>query len=111
MVPRGGRPEIDPLETRIVVGYLIGLASITAVASGAPATMALRISDPDLCIGVDVVDGLVVVTPDRTPPGAAVVEGRAADVVDRLTGRAGGTVAGDPPGLEVLDRFALVLAT
>jgi hypothetical protein len=73
--------------------------------------MALRISDPDLCIGVDVVDGLVVVTPDRTPPGAAVVEGRAADVVDRLTGRAGGTVAGDPPGLEVLDRFALVLAT
>ena len=107
-LPRGEHPGVDPLETQVVVGYLIGLASI---GGATPVTLDLRITDPDLRIGVDVVDGTVTVRPGRVPAGAAVVEGRATDVVDRMTGRTGGVVVGDGTALGVLDRLALVFAT
>jgi uncharacterized protein (TIGR03083 family) len=107
-LPRGEPPEVDPLETEVVVGYLIGLASI---GDATPVALDLRIADPDLRIGVDVVDGAVIVTPERIPPGASVVEGRATDVVDRMSGRTGGVVSGDDIALGVLDRMALVFAS
>jgi uncharacterized protein (TIGR03083 family) len=108
MVPRGDQPVIDPLESAVVVGYLIGFASIT---TDRPIPLDLRIDEPDLRIGVDIVDGVVTITEDHTPGDAAVIEGSAVDVVDRMTGRAGGAVGGDVAGLEILDRFSLVLAT
>ncbi len=108
LLPRGEHPVVDPLEARVVVGYLIGLASITP---GPPIALDLRIADPDLRMGVDVVDGTATVTTGRVPAGAAVVEGRAADVVDRMTGRAGGVISGDDTALGILDQMALVFAT
>jgi len=108
LVPRGEQPPVDPLEAEVVVGYLIGFASISV---DDPVPLELRLREPDLRIGVDVADGTTVVTTGRSPAGAAVVEGRAADVVDRLTGRPGGAVAGADAGLAVLDRFSLVLST
>ncbi len=111
LVPRGGRPVVDPLETRVVLGYLVGLALVASDDDGAPAALELRVTEPDLCLGAEVVDGLTVIRLRRGPDGAAVVEGAAADVVDRMTGRAGGPVTGDDRGLAVLDRFALVLST
>ncbi len=110
-VPRGEVPTIDPLETRVVVGYLVGLALVASDDAGAPAALDLRLTDPELRIGAEVADGIAVIRPDRPPVRAAVVEGGAVDVVDRMTGRAGGPVSGDDAGLAVLDRFALVLAT
>jgi len=107
-LPRGGQPEADPLEAQVVVGYLIGLASI---GDATPVALDLRITDPDLRIGVDVVDGTVTVSPERVPAGASVVEGRATDVVDRMSGRTGGVVSGDDAALGVLDRMALVFAS
>jgi uncharacterized protein (TIGR03083 family) len=108
LVPRGEQPPVDPLEARVVVGYLIGLASIAA---DEPVPLDLRVADPVLRIGVDVVHGITTVTPGNAPAGAAVVEGRASDVVDRMTGRSAGPVGGDARGLGLLDRFALVLST
>jgi len=90
------------------VGYLLGLASIAA---DEPVPLDLRVADPVLRIGVDVVHGITTVTPGNAPAGAAVVEGRASDVVDRMTGRSAGPVGGDARGLGLLDRFALVLST
>lgn len=107
-LPRGEQPEVDPLEAQVVVGYLVGLASI---GGATPVALDLRITDPDLRIGVDVGDGTVTVRPGRVPAGASVIEGRAADVVDRTSGRTGGVVVGDDTALGVLDRMALVFAT
>jgi len=114
LVPRGEQPAVDPVEARVVVGYLGGLASIEWAAQGdgtSPVTLGLQVTDPELRIGVQDVDGITVVTPGRTPLGAAAAVGTAADVVDRMTGRDGGPVTGDDAALVVLDRFALVLST
>ena len=111
MVPRGGRPVLDPLEVQVVVGYLIGLAEICTSTADAPVALDLHITDPAMRIGVHVSDGVVVVAPGPSPEGTAALGGRATDVVDRLTGRVGGTVTGDAVALAVLDRFALVLST
>jgi uncharacterized protein (TIGR03083 family) len=108
MLPPGEQPVVDTLETAVVVGYLIGLASL---AHDSPCALELRIDDPDLRIGVDVVDGVVTIAEGDGPSGAAVIEGRAVDVVDRMTGRPAGTVGGDDAGLEILDALASVLAT
>ncbi len=111
LVPRGEQPVVDPLEARVVVGYLAGLAALTSHGSGESVALDVRLADPELRIGVAVVDGVTVITPNRAPTGGSVIEGRAADVVDRMTGRAAGPVGGDATGLAVLDRFALVLST
>jgi len=114
LLPHGEQPVVDALESRVVVGYLCGLASTTwdgPSGPGTPVPLAMRLTDPDLRIGVEVRDGVTVVTPGSAAAGAAVIEGRVADVVDRLTGRAGGPVVGDVDGLAVIDRFALVLST
>jgi uncharacterized protein (TIGR03083 family) len=111
LVPCGAQPVVDPLEAQVVVGYLIGLAEIATGAGAEPIALDLRITDPGMRIGVHGADGVVVVTPGRAPVGAAVLEGRAPDVVDRMTGRRGGPVSGDDAALAVLDRFALVLST
>jgi uncharacterized protein (TIGR03083 family) len=107
MVPRGETPVLDPLEPRVVVRYVLALASVM---SAAGAALDVRLSEPDLRIGVEVVDGVVVVTPDSVPFGAAVVEGSLVDVVDRATGRASGPVRGDDRGLAVLDGLAALMA-
>lgn len=114
MVPRGEQPVVDPLEARVVVGYLCGLAFLGPEPGDGPAggtPLDVRVVDLDLRLGVSDHAGVVTVSDGPVGPGAAVVEGRAADVVDRLTGRAGGPVTGDETGLAVLDRFARVLAT
>jgi len=108
MVLRGEQPVVDPLEAAAVVAYLIGFASVE---TDRPLPLDLRIGDPDLRIGVDLVDGTVTITEGQVPNGAAVIEGHAVDVVDRMCGRACGTVDGDDAGLRILDEFALVLAT
>jgi uncharacterized protein (TIGR03083 family) len=114
LVPRDEVPVLDPLEARVVVAYLCGLASLAPAVDGvpvAPVPLEVRVDDLDLRLSVEDRSGTRAVAMGPATPGAAVVEGRAADIVDRLTGRDGGPVAGDPAGLAVLDRFALVLST
>lgn len=114
LLPRGERPVVDLLEARVVVGYLTGLASLAwdgPAGPGTPVPLELRLTGPDLHIGVEVRSGITTVTSGSAVAGAAVVEGRMTDVVDRLTGRAGGPVEGDVAALAVFDRFALVLST
>lgn len=111
LLPRGDQPVVDRLEAEVVVGYLVGLAAVGTAVEAAPVALDLRITDPGMQIGVRDADGITVVTPGRAEEGAAALDGRAVDVVDRLTGRSGGAVTGDDAGLAVLDRFALVLST
>jgi hypothetical protein len=107
MVPRGERPEVDPLETEVVVLYLVGLASVT---SDVATPLDIQLTDPDLRIGVKVVHGTVEVMVGSVPSSAAVIEGHVVDLVDRTTGREAGPVRGDALGLAVLDGFAELLA-
>ena len=107
MLPRGENPALDYLEAEVAVSYLIGLASLQA----GPATfLDLRLTSPDLRIGVRVADGVVHVTPGSAPGGAAVIESQVVDLVDRVTGRQGGPVRGDGAALAVLDCAAGLLA-
>jgi uncharacterized protein (TIGR03083 family) len=105
-LPRGEAPVVDPLEVEVVVRYLVGLASLVTDASTA---LDVRLTEPELRIGLSVSDGQRQVTVSSVPAGAAVIEGRAVDVVDYATGRDGAAVSGDPSGLAVLDGLALVL--
>jgi uncharacterized protein (TIGR03083 family) len=107
MLPRGEQPMVDTLEAEAVVTYLIGLASLQ---TGSTATLDLRLSNPDLRVGLQVARETVHVTVGSVPNGAVVVEGDVADVVDRATGRRGGSVRGDVSGLAVLDGFGELLA-
>jgi hypothetical protein len=100
-------PAMDSLEAEVVVSYLIGLVSVQA---GSTAFLDLRLTGPDLRIGVSVADGAVHVTPGSAPTGAAVIESQVVDLVDRATGRHGGPVRGDTPALAVLDYSAKLLA-
>ena len=108
LLPRGEQPVVDRGETATVLRYLLGFASVV---TGAATPLDVRTVDPPLRIGVDVDDGWTTVRSNAATDGAAVIEGSAADVVDRLTGRPGGDVRGDPDGLAVLDGFSLVLST
>ena len=107
MLPRGERPPVEPAEVQVVVSYLMGLATIT---TGAEVPLDLRLTDPDLRLGVAVSGGTVTVGVGEGTPGGAVIEGAVLDVVDRATGRAGGPVHGDARGLAVLDEFGKVLS-
>jgi uncharacterized protein (TIGR03083 family) len=107
MLPRGERPVLDPFEARVVVSYLLGLATIHA---GSDVPLDVRLTDLDLRIGVAVDGGAVTVAADDVGSRAAVVEGAVLDVVDRATGRVAGPVDGDAPGLAVLDGFGKILA-
>lgn len=107
MLPRGEQPTVDPREVRAVTGYLVGLASV-ACESDIP--LDVRLTDPDLRIGLEVENGTVTVTVGSAPTGAAVIEGRAVDFVDRTTGRHAGVVQGEDRGLAVIDAFASLLA-
>jgi uncharacterized protein (TIGR03083 family) len=107
MLPRGENPMIDPLEVDVVARYVVGLASLV---SGADTALDVRLTDPELRIGLRVTDGRREVTVGTAPTDAAVVEGRTVDVIDRATGRDGGEVRGDAAGLAVLDSFGRVLA-
>ncbi len=108
LVPRGEKPEVDHLECEVVLRYLVGLASWT---SGSIVPLELRATDPELLVGVMVDEGVTTVTVGSAPAGAAVIEGRVVDIVDRTSGREAGPVDGDPEGLAVLDGFSLLLAT
>jgi hypothetical protein len=107
MLPRGEQPVVDSLEAEAVVTYLIGLASLQTRSTAA---LDLRLSSPDLRVGLQVANETVHVTVGSTPNGAVVIEGAVADVVDRATGRRGGSVGGDVSGLAVLDGFGELLA-
>ena len=106
MLPRGEVPA-DRLEAEVVVSYLIGLASLQA---GSTTFLDLRLTSPDLRVGLDVAGEMVHVTLGSAPEGAAVIESQVADLVDRATGRQGGPVRGDEAGLAVLDYCAGLLA-
>lgn len=106
LVPRGERPFIDAREASVVVRYLLGLASVTT-ASETP--LDVRLSDPEIRVGVAVENGQVCVALS-IPSNAAVVEGRLVDVVDRATGREAGPIDGDERALAVLDTFGALLA-
>lgn len=107
MLPRGEIPAVDRLEAEVVVSYLIGLASLQA---GSTTFLDLRLTSPDLRVGLDVAGEMVHVTLGSAPEGAAVIESQVADLVDRATGRQGGPVRGDEAGLAVLDYCAGLLA-
>ncbi len=70
----------------------------------------VRVSESDLRIGVRVADGVTFVEVGSAPSGAAIVEGRAQDIVDRATGRSGGSVEGDAQAIAVLDAFGQILS-
>jgi uncharacterized protein (TIGR03083 family) len=107
MLPRGEIPAVNRMEVEVAVSYLIGLASLQA---GSTAFLDLRLTNPDLRIGVSVADGVVHVTLGPAPNAAAVIESQVIDLVDRATGRQGGPVRGDRAALAVLDRSARLLA-
>jgi uncharacterized protein (TIGR03083 family) len=107
MLPRGEIPAVDRLEAEVAVSYLIGLASVQA---GSTAFLDLRLTSPDLRIGLSVAGGVVQVTLGSAPEGAAVIESEVVDLVDRATGRQGGPVRGDRAALAVLDCSAKLLA-
>ena len=107
MVPRGEHPVVDPLEAEVVVRYLIGLA---VVATGSDTPLDLHLTNPDVQIGVAIVDGTAEVTIGSAPKAAAVIEGQVSDVVDRTSGRRSGPVWGDDRGLAVIDAFGQILA-
>lgn len=108
MLPREEQPPLDWLEACVTVRYVVGLASV-ATESRVP--LDLRLTEPDMRIGVDVSDGIVEVTIGPAPTKAAVIEGHVTDFVDRATGRPAGTVRGDDGALAVIDNFALLLAS
>ena len=107
MLPRGERPPLDPLEAQVVLRYVVGLASVL---TGSATALDVRLTEPDLRIGVFVDDGVTHLSAVSTPPGACVLEGTLLDVIDRATGREAGPVSGDERGLVVLDGLAAVLA-
>jgi len=108
MLPRGQQPQADDRESRVVAGYLTGLA---VVSTGSVAPLDIRLSGPDLRFGIAVDDGVTTVSTGSVPDRALVVEGSVLDLVDRITGRPGGAVRGDEQALGVLDSFARVLTT
>lgn len=108
MLPRGETPTCDALETEVTLRYVLALASLAAASETA---LDVRASEPDLRVGLHVDAETVVVAVGGTPPErAAVIEGRAADIVDRTSGRTAGEVSGDPAGLALLDSFGALLA-
>jgi uncharacterized protein (TIGR03083 family) len=108
MLPRGERPVLNPLEAEVVMRYLIGLA---VVATGCDTPLDLRMTEPDLRIGVYVGDGMVTVVTGSAPAQASVIVGPLVDVVNRTTGRQSAPIGGDDSGLAVLDGFGELLAT
>ena len=108
MVPRGEQPVLLVDEVVPVAAYILGLASLSV---DAVEPLDVRLTDLDLRIGVDAVDGGAVVTPGSAPSGASVIEGRSVDVIDLATGRESGPVTGDAVGLAVLASLAAFLAT
>jgi hypothetical protein len=107
MLPRDEIPALDYLEAEVTASYLIGLASLQA---GSTTFLDLRLTNPDLRIGLSVAGETVHVTPGSAPKGAAVIESQVVDLVDRATGRQGGLVRGDTAALAVLDYTASLLA-
>lgn len=112
MLPRGEQPVVDLLEAEVVLRYVVGLASVLAMAAepmtGTP--MEVRVTDPDLRLTLGVDDGITTVRPGPAPEGTPLVTGRLIDVIDRATGRPSGPVDGDARALAVLDTFAALLS-
>ena len=108
MLPRGEQPLKVPLEAEVAVRYLIGLA---AVATGTTQPVELRLTNPDLVVGLQVMNGTVEITVGSAPRGAAVIEADVVNLVDRATGRPTDGVRGDDRALAVLDGFGRLLAT
>ena len=108
MLPRGEQPVINSAEAEAVVSYLVGLASLQ---TGATTTLDVRLTGPDLRVGLAIVNDAVRVTIGSAPSGAAVIEGQVVDFVDRSTGRQSGPVSGDAAALAVLDGFGSRLAS
>ena len=98
---------MDRLEAEVVVSYLIGLATVQTRSLN---SLDLRLTGPDMRVGLDVAQEVVHVTIGSAPKGAAVIESKVVAVVDRATGRRGGPVQGDPVALAVLDGFGELLS-
>lgn len=107
MLPLHQNPVIETPEVEAVVAYLLALAT---VATGSTTSLDVRLTEPDLRIGLAVVNDVARVAVGSVPDGAAVVEGTAQAVVDRTTGRRGGPVRGDERALAVLDEFGELLS-
>jgi hypothetical protein len=107
MLPRGEKPTVHPLEVEVVIRYLTGLASLVTDATTA---LDVRVTDLDLRVGLRVAEAQRYVTVGAAPSGAAVIEGRAVDIVDHASGRGRAALRGDDRGLAVLDGLAAVLS-
>lgn len=107
MVPRGEQPFVDRLEAELVLRYVVGLASVLAVA---PTPMEVHATDVDLRLNLEVENGVTTVRSGPGPQSAPAVTGRLVDVIDRATGRPSGPVDGDPRALAVLDGFGAILS-
>lgn len=107
MLPRDESPVIDRSEAEVVVSYLIGLATVQTRSMN---PLDLRLTSPDMRIGLDVAQEMVTVTIGSAPKAAAVIESNVVALVDRATGRRGGPVHGDPVALAVLDGFGELLS-
>jgi hypothetical protein len=107
MVPRGERPPADRLEAELVVSYLVGLGSLE---TGSQISLDLRLANPELRVGLVVIEDKRHVTVGSAPHGAAAIEGDVVDLVDRATGRESGPVCGDREAVALLDAFGGLLA-
>ena len=90
MLPRGEQPTLNALEAEVTVRYLVGLASVQA----ADTSLDLRLANPDLRIGLEVVGGTVHVMVGSAPANGAVVEGSVSDFVDSRDRSRGRTRSG-----------------
>lgn len=107
MLPRGVRPVVEELEVRVVLTYLMGLASVI---TGSTTALEVRLTDLPIQIGVSLENGFVHAELGSSPRSASVIEGAALDIADRTTARGGRQLAGDPSGLAVLDAFGKLMA-
>lgn len=107
MLPRGERPALDEAEVQVVLGYLMGLASLMTESSTA---LDVRPVDLPIRIGVSSDNGFVRVSLGSAPSRASVIEGPVLEIADRTTARGGRQLRGDAPGLAVLDDFGRLMA-
>ena len=110
LVARGDEPPSDPDEVATTGRYLLTLAAWATVATGGPKALDIRLSDPDVRLATEVVDRVITGSIGPARADAARVEGRAADVLDLVTGRTpAGDVIGDPDAIAGLRRFSDIM--
>lgn len=114
MIPMGLEPPAEADEVEVVGRYVLALAGGAAagVLTGeqGAATADVIVSDPGMRFGIDATESAVRITVGEAPEGAPALRGRAADVLDLLTGREPmKPVETDPGAGAILERFASIL--